>query len=1043
MSLLDKWGFYSTDVDTAREEILKYLAQMGNRKVIYFDGWHGFGASAVLTSVAEVLPSRRTIPGLCFDRVIFIDCSKWKNRRALQRAIAEELKLDSSVMASLDKEDEEDDFHGVDESSRNEIDSVALVVDQTLSGTKFILIFLNGSDDEVDVGLSGIPRFSSYGNSMMLWTFKRPCLTVRIPEMQTSFLDKLRYTQSSLIYPYPLIKQLTSSEFQAILHAEAADIVARNPCVLDIDPKTVADCCLYELFLLYNSHIATKSDWVAHASNYWMCDGIIQGDRAMDISKALHQEINWECDSSLLDEILKKFMKYLKPAFMAVKDDDVYTNGPYRWISITSRNMKLHGMETIPAATSSFLAFERSDQPPTLPKGLFEHSSKLSVLILHCCAFKFASPPFHKCHSLRFVGLHRCIDDKTIDGKDPTNWSFLCSLWVLDLRHTDWIEILSEEKLDIMTNMRELNIEGIRSWQYAALLQGRLSNLQRLRIINPTCRSEASKDVDNSFTDKTSMEILDLSGNSEMEILPISLSTAGNLQILVLDGCDGLENVDAPSHVPPSIKSFSFDGYGPASKWTQTVELPPKQFRPSSRTDNKETRISKISLEGCTQLENLFLRGLPNLAELDLSGTAIKILDFKTMVVEVPRLKRLFLIGCKHLRAIIWSDERKPDLELICIDTRPATMCQRPSIDKNKSFGLQVHAVIVDARIARSLCNLLRLYYMINIHITSSPVYDGAVISEAINKDKIDNSNQESLQQLIPAGRYRDVLGMVGVAPMQAFPQPPTRELDQHLEIAEGSCYVESEVDKSLGQLMQYYIESLHVHDVSVRAIISQEYMWWDKLRRCCVERCCKLDTIFPSKSSEFKQLETFWVSDLLMARSIWSKDSSYPRFNDTKSFQYLQHLHLRSCPRLQSVLPVWVSSFPSLETLHIIHCGDLSHIFILDGDYPEEITTNGVPFPKLAAIHLHDLPKLQKICESFNMVAPALESIKIRGCWSLRRLPSVVSRGRGKKKPTVEIEKEVWDALEWDAGHRPDHFEAPGHSRYYKKKMPRGSVLR
>jgi hypothetical protein len=49
-------------------------------------------------------------------------------------------------------------------------------------------------------------------------------------------------------------------------------------------------------------------------------------------------------------------------------------------------------------------------------------------------------------------------------------------------------------------------------------------------------------------------------------------------------------------------------------------------------------------------------------------------------------------------------------------------------------------------------------------------------------------------------------------------------------------------------------------------------------------------------------------------------------------------------------------------------------------------------------------------------------------------------------KKPTVEIENDVWDALEWDgaeAGHHPSHFEPPVHSRHYKKKLPRTSVLR
>ncbi|KAI4963156.1 hypothetical protein ZWY2020_019641 [Hordeum vulgare] len=130
------------------------------------------------------------------------------------------------------------------------------------------------------------------------------------------------------------------------------------------------------------------------------------------------------------------------------------------------------------------------------------------------------------------------------------------------------------------------------------------------------------------------------------------------------------------------------------------------------------------------------------------------------------------------------------------------------------------------------------------------------------------------------------------------------------------------------------------------------------------------------------------------------------------------------------------------METLHIINCGELRHVFELDRRYPEEIATLGVLLPKLTTIHLHDLPKLQNICDLVKMVAPRLETIKIRGCWSLRRLPYVGARGQGKKKPSVEIEKDVWDALEWDADHRPDHFETRVHSRYYKEKLPRVSVL-
>jgi hypothetical protein len=136
--------------------------------------------------------------------------------------------------------------------------------------------------------------------------------------------------------------------------------------------------------------------------------------------------------------------------------------------------------------------------------------------------------------------------------------------------------------------------------------------------------------------------------------------------------------------------------------------------------------------------------------------------------------------------------------------------------------------------------------------------------------------------------------------------------------------------------------------------------------------------------------------------------------------------------------------SFPSLETLHIIHCGNLRHVFV---PQDEKYQHTSVDFPKLTTIHLHDLPALRQICEATKMLAPALETIRIRGCWSLRRLPALKGRNKpGKRRPVVEIEKDVWDALEWDevdAGHHHSLYEAPVHSRYYKRRTLRTTVLR
>ncbi|CAO2041591.1 unnamed protein product [Urochloa humidicola] len=87
----------SYTLNQAIQQIIPYLEDTGSdaHKAVYFDGWDGLAASAVLRAIAEDPP-----PSLKkkFDKILHIDCSRWKSRRALQRAIADKLGLPQSVM---------------------------------------------------------------------------------------------------------------------------------------------------------------------------------------------------------------------------------------------------------------------------------------------------------------------------------------------------------------------------------------------------------------------------------------------------------------------------------------------------------------------------------------------------------------------------------------------------------------------------------------------------------------------------------------------------------------------------------------------------------------------------------------------------------------------------------------------------------------------------------------------------------------------------------------------------------------------------------
>jgi len=222
-------------------------------------------------------------------------------------------------------------------------------------------------------------------------------------------------------------------------------------------------------------------------------------------------------------------------------------------------------------------------------------------------------------------------------------------------------------------------------------------------------------------------------------------------------------------------------------------------------------------------------------------------------------------------------------------------------------------------------------------------------------------------------------------------------------------------------------------------------------LKWCLVERCPNLDTVFHTNYDEyvcFHKLETFWASDLLMARSIWSRGRTHIRRDDT-SFARLRAIHLSMCPRLQFVLPLsWNGTLSSLETLHIVRCGDLRQVFPVEAVIQNVIARrypNGMlGFPRLKNLYLHDLSSLQQICEA-KMFAPQLENVRLRGCWGLRRLPATDPDRRDGRRVAVDCEKDWWDNLQWDGldvGHHPSLF-APRHPAYYKKRLLRTTVLR
>ncbi|VAH24156.1 unnamed protein product [Triticum turgidum subsp. durum] len=282
-------------------------------------------------------------------------------------------------MDVIDRQDEEDDFRGIDEPSRAEIGFVGREILRVLMGKKCLVVFHNGSDNTIELNDLGIPQQDQWFvfGSKVLWTFR----------------GRLRLNPG-------ISEEVDTSHLEI-----------------------VEECCLYLLSLNCQGGNIMDYNWATNSSNYWVCDGIIQGgdgDEAWEAAAALHQHINIDDYSA---NALPSFGHKLKAP-------------PKRWL-MSKESSVVH-----PESTSFFLAAVASGSDPPLrplPNGLFHLSDKLCVIKLCRCTFSFSLPPFCGCRSLRFLGLDSCKNQQVLEeGKqDRPPMKFFQSLWVLSICHTD------------------------------------------------------------------------------------------------------------------------------------------------------------------------------------------------------------------------------------------------------------------------------------------------------------------------------------------------------------------------------------------------------------------------------------------------------------------------------------------------------------------------------------------------------------------------------------------------------------------------------
>ncbi|TVU17850.1 hypothetical protein EJB05_33910, partial [Eragrostis curvula] len=388
----------------------------------------------------------------------------------MQKIIAQELGL-HDVMPLFDKEDEDDDFRGVDDSSRGEITSIGIAIWQSLIYENFLVIFQCGIDEDINLEEFGIPF--KFGSPNLLWTNCGRFQLVFQPP------DYLKLTSSVICLNEPL------EAFLLALHEEAVELI-RYMGTDNIKPDLIVECYKYLVFLIcqgrFNDGSTVDYGWTTHACNYWVCDGILQGGKAWEIGDALHRLLiaPLSYDKEVIDNLSDLFEMELK-----IKE----------WFSSSSDQYEPPKRNS----TSYFLAGHHRWE---LQTDSFQHAKNLRVLKLCNCNFEFSSPPFLCCQNLRFLWLDTCTDNKREQAIVPSSFP---NLWVFDLRFTEYVYL--PQVAEMMRDLRELNAKGV-SWNIIS---------QKLRKLNLS--GTAIKRLDLGAMDVRMLKYLFLLGCEKLQCL--------------------------------------------------------------------------------------------------------------------------------------------------------------------------------------------------------------------------------------------------------------------------------------------------------------------------------------------------------------------------------------------------------------------------------------------------------------------------------------------------------------------------------------------
>uniref|UniRef100_A0A0D9W4G9 NB-ARC domain-containing protein n=1 Tax=Leersia perrieri TaxID=77586 RepID=A0A0D9W4G9_9ORYZ len=361
--------------------------------------------------------------------------------------------------------------------------------------------------------------------------------------------------------------------------------------------------------------------------------------------------------------------------------------------------------------------------------------------------------------------------------------------------------------------------------------------------------------------------------------------------------------------------------------------------------------IKKLSLHGCRKLENVELRELGALEDLDLSATSIK--ELPADIPNLPQLRRLLLMGVPFLRRFPWhSLERFPDVFHLdhCTKVNDNNYDDQVSHLSRKVAYLCVEdSTFFYSFTDETRCSVERGKFFQSLYVQIAPC--------TVNIRRLEDEHGILANKLQELAQKKSVYGDVYCHYMTE--EVSVVSTTRHVEMFAIDRYPDGlrcllDVVKSISMTEDTFVSCL--------SNLSDLYL----LEDCTLRLCHRMKHVFHnSYVIRVYGLRNAWVSQLkglIHFHTLLNEKC-------VCSFYLLKHLHLEYCPRLESIMGIG-SGLQNLTTLHILFCYNLKTIF--HQHFSHRDISDLLKLPELQMMRLQELPLLEHFDDGVDAVTSA-----------------------------------------------------------------------